>query len=221
MKFSLKRLYVVLCSMLLIGTPNFDLQAQKMERAEILMVDGKTKKGYIEYKNELKKIPVLKYHKSRKADVVKITPEEVEEFTVNKHLFKSAEVSVESSSHRKKELSPSKEPVFRTDHAFLLAVVEGPKSLYYYKDDAGKEHFLIKEDGEYKTLVYKKYADYFGTVIRMRENRMYIGQLAQYLKTDDWRVDFSSYTYDISKLKELFLFYYRVNGLEPDYIDAG
>ncbi len=193
--------------------------AQKIAEAEIVMEDGMTKKGYIEFRHELKKYPVLRYREDKAAPVQKIKPIQVKQFKVKDYFFRSARVAVESSSNQKTQLSDRKEPVYRVDNAFLLVVVEGPKSLYFYKDHEGKDHFLIKEDGEYRALINKKYADYFGPVIRVKENKSYVSQLAQYLKTDHWRVDFSAYEYNIERLRSLFQKYYQVNRLELEYVN--
>lgn len=194
------------------------LTGQNLERVEIQMEDGSVKKGLLDFKSELKALPELKYYKNRDADMIKILAADVKSFSVGGFNFFKANVEVESSSERKKELSNKKDPIMRMDAAFLLPIVEGPKSLYYYQDAKGKEHLLIQKEGKYEALIYKKYADYFGSVIRMRQYRKYVGQLSQYLATDDWRVDFTSYQYELDKIKELFLFYYRVNGLEPSYV---
>jgi hypothetical protein len=195
------------------------LSQKNLERVEIVYKDGKTTKGLIEFKNEQKNLDFLKFYKSKNAEMTKIYPIEVKRFKVANHQYFSALVDIEISPFRKKNLDNNKTPKMEKQQVFLMKVIEGPKSLYFFKAKNGKEHFFILEEGRINTLVHKDYAEYFGTVIRVKENRFYVGQLINYLATEGWNPDFTSYTYTYGKMKELFLFYYRFNEIEPDYID--
>ena len=120
------------------------LVAQELERVEIRMKDGSVMKGLIPFKSELRNLSDFNFYKNRNVDPIKINPTGIDSLKINNFSFVCAEISVESSSNRKKELSNKKDPIMRTDHAFLLPIVTGPKSLYYYKDKEGKEHFVFK-----------------------------------------------------------------------------
>ncbi len=218
MNFQTKPNHIIFLLFLFFISSNGLLSQKNLEKVTIEFVDGSSKKGLIEFKDPLSNFSTLKYYKSKSSKVEKINSSEIKSMTLKNITYFGANVEVESSSDRKNQLDSEKTPKLRKDYGLILPIIEGQKSLYFYKDIDKKDHFFIKEDGVITTLIYKKYADYFGPVIRMKENRTYIGQLSKYLYTDDWLVDFTSYTYDIGKLKELFLFYYRVNGIDPDFI---
>ena len=95
---------------------------------------------------------------------------------------------------------------------FLLTVVSGPKSLYYYTDNV--DHFYItSDDGSYQLLTYRKFKDLDNNVATIKS---YTGQLKTYFLNCSQVSD--NLKYKSSDLRRAFLSYYDCIGKNPEYI---
>ncbi len=131
------------------------------------------------------------------------------EFGVNGNLYTSAIIKSEISSSNVQDLEASPNLNLTTDTCFLQILVRGPKCLYYYLTDNGKEQFYILNTTSIDLLVYKKYIkDPFSTATIL-ENKRFIGQLSIYLQDcPSLRTNLNSASYTKNSLERIFLKYY-------------
>jgi hypothetical protein len=140
---------------------------------------------------------------------------DIKGFGVFDEIYESAIIQTENSPVSTMELNYNRELDIRTDTAFLQAVVKGVKSLYFYKNNLGKEQFYIRYDTGYELLVYKKYLkDEDGRSVII-ENKKYIGQLTIYLgECATIREKLEGAGYQKNSLENIFLSYYKCTRAE-------
>ncbi len=127
-------------------------------------------KGYIIDNNDNKTICFIKNmdwrnnptrfeYKISESSEVKIGDlNSVKEFGVdNVSKFIRQQVNIDRSSESLTKLSNTKAPIFNEEVLFLNVFIEGPASLYFYKDGDLKRFFFDTGDKKIKQLIYKSY----------------------------------------------------------------
>lgn len=109
------------------------------------------------------------------------TPEDIDGFFYKEELFVSAKVTNEISPLNLNDVEADSKLKLEKDTVFLMQLIKGNKSLYFYENKAGKEQFYIKVDGGYDLLIHKKYVVEVNGKKVTQENKNYMGQLAVYL----------------------------------------
>ena len=211
----MKRLNLsLILAILLSGTQLFG--QKNFKQGAIIKTNGDTIEGWI---NPIKTVgsPILIYYNaSQEGGTLEYFPGDILGFTVGDESYVSSAVTVEGSPFQLEELPASPDLKWRTDTAFVKRVISGPKSLYHYRDQKGKDHYFISNNDSLETLVYKKYIKRiqrlgfqrsYDTII---ENKKYKGQLALYLqecKTIGDKVN--SAIYSTKSLSKVFNYYYK------------
>jgi hypothetical protein len=97
----------------------------------------------------------------------------------------------------------------------LQTLFKGKKSLYYYKNSAGRENFYIETDRGFELLVYKQYLIRNENRDLVAENKTYLGQLLIYLDNcSSIQPLIHDVSYNKKSLNRLFEFYYSCSGSE-------
>lgn len=176
-KISLKS---VILSFLMCVSTQFLFSQENFIPGWVISLNGDTIRGTIDYQFWVVNPTTIKFQKDSKAAKIKYTPTEIKKFSVYGELYISAivqsEIGIVTSFENLSELK------MKTDTTFLQTIIEGPKSLYHYKNSDKKDQFYIKEDGKIVLLIYKKYYKKKGGNTELVENSKYKGQLAFYLK---------------------------------------
>jgi hypothetical protein len=163
------------------------LFSQTDEPAFIVQFEGDTIRGRIEYGRWELNPEVIQFKKDAGSQPISYTPSQIRAFSVAGQAYESGIVQVDVSPYKIEQLSIYPEPDYRADTVFLRSLVRGAKDLLYLKDQKGKVHFYVQDDG-YKPLLYKQYvrAVYVphlqGFKKSIFENNSYKGQLALFLK---------------------------------------
>lgn len=194
---------VLLCQM-------HDTFGQKnLSSGYVIQTNGDTLSGFIDYRNWGKNPKQVTFKASKSANAIGYTPLDIVEFGVADECYKGAIVQTEISPFRTNELTNDKEPNFRTDTVFLQTMIQGPKSLFHYKTQAGKDQFYIEENDNYTFLLQKKYVKEVRGKRTMAENKAYLSELLNYL--DDCptiNAKIKELKYTKKELEKLFVAYY-------------
>ncbi|MEZ4687270.1 MAG: hypothetical protein R3B47_14740 [Bacteroidia bacterium] len=106
----------------------------------------------------------------------------------------------------------------RKDTAFLLALVEGPKSLYQYVDRMGVEHFFIRNESGFKALIDHHYLAFHDGLTSKVRREYYKKELFDYLEGCGSLMEILEKSdYKQKNLISLFEDYYACNKENPDY----
>ena len=182
----------------------------------IISLSGDTIQGFIDYRNWEKNPKQINFKESMNGEKVIYMPTHINSFSTNNEIYLGAIVKTEISPYQSNALEYDTKLNFATDTCFLQTMINGVKSLYYYKNKSGREYFYIKEASEFKLLVQKKY-------LKMEklkgkrvvfENKKYIGQLSIYFKDCALIQSKLKHTeYTKKSLEKLFNYYYDSNHL--------
>ncbi|MCK4664318.1 MAG: hypothetical protein KAT68_15725 [Bacteroidales bacterium] len=173
----------------------------------IITLKGDTLQGFIDYRN-WEKNPNKIYFKDNIRQF-SFTPNEIKLFSVQDEVYVSAIVKTEVSPNKTIYLEFASELKTKFDTIFLQTMIQGVKSLYYYKNSNGKENFYIKQNMEYDLLVYKKYLKKQKGKNVITENKKYTGQLMLYLHDcPSIQSKLRNTEYNQKSMENLFLFYY-------------
>lgn len=208
---------------LLIGSLFFQIangQANYLP-GHIITLDSDTLKGFIDYRNWDKNPDNISFVTVIGDPGKMYRPLQIESFQVNNEIYLSEIVETETSPKDTERLNSFFELNIRIDTTFLRTLVDGPKSLYYYKNNLGIENFYIRENNIVQLLAYKKYRKSIDSKIAVAENRGYVGQLSTYLKNCSPGTDAIRKTaYDNPDLIKLFEAYYNCKGSSPFYLST-
>lgn len=177
----------------------------------IVKINGDTLRGSIRYRRWDKNPRSIVF--SWEGRQVDYHPGAIRAFFVADEHYESGVVDVDTSPVQLRDLTENREPVFVRDTVFLQSLFRGQKNLLYLKDQDGKEHFYIDDDG-FKPLVYKRFIRVFESMeglIRKftEENKDYQKQLFFYLTgcpAIQRKIEASSY--QASSLTRLFSDYH-------------
>jgi hypothetical protein len=175
----------------------------------IVSAQGDTLRGLIDYRNWEHNPNKLFFKAQANAAKECYTPLAIKEFAVANEIYEGAIVETEVSRDDLYNMDTTKTLKIKVDTSFLQAIVRGPKSLYYYKNDYGKEFFYIKENSKFTLLAYKKFLTYYDLNQKIEEVNTYIGQLAVYLNDCPVLYQYlGNINYTSRSLEKLFRQYY-------------
>lgn len=193
--------------------------------ATIVTIDGRSLTGEIDYRNWQKTPSTILFRTDKSSEPRNYTVDDLQSFKVSGDVYKRAIVDIMERRDDLAHLSQGSAMDTRKDTVFLLTIVTGPKSLYYYNDNVN--HFYIENESGYEWLRFKRYKlkeevlvasenyaptsqQYIGT------NREYIGQLREYLK--DCSNLSNDIKYEVKNLRSAFTSYYDCRGMSPEYL---
>jgi hypothetical protein len=169
----------ILCAQLFFFGCQMVFSQENYLTGNIVEINGDTVHGYIDYRKWDFNPENISFKENLSSNEIKYTPLDIKGFSVLNEKYESALVNIEISPMDISNLDNNPNPELESKVAFLQAIIQGRKSLYYYKNNERKEFFYIKNDSVYELLNYKKYLnDQNG---KISENKRFIGQLTIYL----------------------------------------
>lgn len=178
-----------------------------------------TVKGYIDYKNWEKNPDKIRFKRTQEAQPEIYRPLDIVAFGVSDEIFVSAIVESEYSLLVISELIFDSRENLKTDTTFLHTLLKGEKSLYYFKNRAGRENFYIMTDSGYNLLVYRKHLKKVDENKIVVENNKYVGQLLIYLQNCPAISErIKTVSYKTKSLLKLFRSYYTCTSTEASYV---
>lgn len=190
---------------------NAAFSQKNYQTGSVVTLAGETLSGEIDYKNWKKTPEKILFRKDKSSASVSYGVNDITSFTVSDDVYKRAIIEIVEREDELSKLRIGDSFPTRTDTVFLLTVVSGPKSLYYYTDNV--DHFYItNDDGSYQLLNYRKFKDADQNVAVIK---FYISQLKDYFK--NCSVVSNNLKYNAGALRRTFLSYYDCTGKNPDY----
>lgn len=183
----------------------------------VIELNGDTLNGLIDYRNWGKSPEKINFQGPGGEEQL-YSPSQIRAFGVEDERYVSAVVDTEISPVQSGKILPEPQLRLETDTAFLQTMISGPRSLYYYKDEDGKEHFYIRKDGAFELLIYKKYSEQVDGEKVIKEIREYAGQLREYLSDcPDIVSETKNADYRKGSLEKVLLAYYDCTAEEMDF----
>ena len=186
----------------------------------VISLEGDTLKGYIKYGNWEMSPEKISFWTNQDEEASDFNATEIKMFSVANDEYISAIVKYDDASYKIENLPTNPNFNYRTDTLFLLTLVKGDKSLFYYNDKNERRKLFIKNDSGYIWLEYRKYLmkDEEG-LTDMVTTSGFIIQLAHYLidcnKLDQ---EISEAEYSREYLTQLFNDYYKCSGHSYEFI---
>ncbi len=196
--------------------PSFSSFAQENFRPGYLVgLNGDTVRGFIDYRDQDRNISFKSELESAKTVHY---PTTISGFTVADQIYISAIVETEKSGYTKDNLDIEGKFNIQSDTAFLQVLLNGEKSLYYYRNSIGKPSFYLGKAGSFELLLYKQFTRAEGGSYQIFENKMFLGQLHAYLnECPGIESKVKSGKYERKSLEKLFLYYYKCTNTEVEY----
>ena len=221
------RKFVIVSLLVILLTDTFFCQ-ENFQRGYIITQSGDTARGYIDYRNWSKNPLSIAFKLNTEDTVItaRYMPHQIRKFSVAGEMYESAQVEIDISPYKVEEIDFSSEYKMKQVNAFLLVLIEGEKSLYYLKDEFGKEHYMIMQDTVFKSLLMKKYlvivAEKQHLLLDERyfmiTNEKYKSQLHEYfIDCPFLQKKINDTEYKTKSLVELFEDYYRCVNLPVLY----
>ncbi len=211
-----KRISIFLILLFLVAAP-YAYSQENFLPGYVIELDGDTIKGLIDYRNWGKNPEKISFQQAGGEERL-YTPSQIQGFGVEDELYLSAVVDTEISPLQSGKILPEPQLRLKTDTAFLQTMISGPKSLYYYMDKDGKEHFYIGKDGAFTLLIYKKYSEQVDGGKVIKEIREYTSQLREYLSDcPDLTSETKNADYRKGSLEKVLLAYYDCTAEEMDF----
>ncbi|RAK68187.1 outer membrane beta-barrel protein [Hymenobacter edaphi] len=149
--------YRLAALLLLSGAASLTARAQtNYQPGYVLSLSGDTVRGTVDFR-QWNQNPTRIDFRPAAGEPKNYGPADIRGFGVAAERYESAVVQVEGSPYKIGELPKSPALLMRRDEAFVRVLVSGPKSLYYYQDRNGKEHFFIRQDGALELLLHKQF----------------------------------------------------------------
>lgn len=206
----MKEMILLLCGCMTLFTAH--AQSDKSySPGYVVKMDGDTVRGSIRYQRWDKNPRKILFRVGDRES--EYHPIAIRAFFAGGEHYESALVDVDTSPVQLHELNENREPTFVKDTVFLQCLFRGEKKLLYLKDQKGREHFYIDDNG-FKPLVYKKYIRIFESMqglIRkfMDENKDYHKQLFSYLSNcPEIQKKIEASSYQTGSLTRLFSEYH-------------
>jgi hypothetical protein len=195
----------------------FSFGQKNIQPGYIITLSKDTVKGFIDYRNWEKNPHSIAFSANQLAKPIYYSPNEIKVFEVGNELYVSANVKMDDSPFKVEDLSIDMKYNYIQDTVFLLNLVQGEKSLYFFKDSKSKEHFFIENNHDFDLLIYKrslKY-DYLGSRY-MYEDKRYLGQLDIFLHDcASLQGKLRNTIYERKSLVTLFNYYYKCTNKQP------
>jgi len=204
----MKNIFLITCLSLI----SYTTFAQKnFQPGSVVKLNGETITGEINYKNWKKTPEKIVFRQEKNSASVSYGVEDISSFSVADDIYKRAIVDIVEREDDLSKLKIGDSFPSRVDTVFLLTIVSGPKSLYYYTDNV--DHFYItNDDGTFQLLTFRKFKDGQGNVATIK---FYISELKAYLK--NCAVMSENIKYKFTDLRKAFLSYYDCVGRDPEY----
>ncbi|MEM9981403.1 MAG: hypothetical protein AAF734_02830 [Bacteroidota bacterium] len=202
--------HYLLASCMLVGLfTSFTAAGQKnFVGGYIISLEDDTLRGMIDFRNS-EKNPSQVLFKQR-GQIEKYSPQEIRQFGVKGEVYVSASIEKEISPDYLSELNALPDVKLEKDTVFLQSIIEGDKSLYFFKSEKRKDNFYIEEDGTYTLLLHKRYFKEINGKKIISHNRSYISQLSAYLQDcTQLNQSLSKTEYSLKSLRKLFEAYYE------------
>jgi hypothetical protein len=196
---------------LLALTCNLVLSQKNYRPGSVVTLNGEKITGEIDYKNWKQTPEKIVFRKDASSAGVSYGVNDISSFSVSDDMYRRAIVEIVEREDELNKLRIGDSFPSRTDTVFLLALVSGPKSLYYYTDNV--DHFYItNDDGNFELLNYRKFKDVNQNVATIK---FYLSQLKAYFS--NCSVVSNNLKYNPSDLRKTFLSYYDCIGKGPEY----
>ena len=160
----------------------------------IIQKEG-TRHGLLSHSGFGKESKLLYFKETENSVSTSYTPKSIDGFFYEGELYESAVINTEVSVFDMSNLDDGAELRFERDTVFLIQLVKGEKSLYFFNNRVNKVQFYIKIKSEYELLLYKRYMLEGEGKRVVYENNKYIGQLGVYM------MDCPEIINDLKKLK--------------------
>ena len=178
----------------------------------IVTLSGDTTKGFIVFSDKTYNPKSIGFKTSSEDAGKTYTASGLKSFGVEDKNFEAATISVTDIAPGPEKFGYDKEPRYRTDTTFLETLFDGLKSLYYYNDRDGREHFYIKNESGYTLLLFHQYLkDSLGGTVFVPV-KQYISQLSAYLNCGSVKEQLLSLDYKENPMINLFQKYYQLCG---------
>lgn len=166
--------------------------------------------GFVDYRNWSVNPSQIMFKLEINDKPALLKPVDIIEFKVDKEIYVSGIINAEVSSLQTDKLNENPQLEISVDTIFLQTLFEGPKSLYYYKSDSGRENFYVRKNDTFDLLVYKKYLKQQDSKSLIIENKKYIGQLILYFNEgENMNTKIKNTLYNQNSLISLFQYYYK------------
>ncbi|MBL7737187.1 MAG: PorT family protein [Chitinophagaceae bacterium] len=183
----------------------------------LISLQGDTLNGYINYKDWTAAPKQIVFRESLNGADAVYTALSIRSFWVDGKFYAGSIVQADRTPTAVSELSYSPEYNFVADTVFLEGLMVGGKSLFYYRDKDGLDHFYIQKDDGYTLLLFKKYLRDIPSQNINRaivSDNTYISQLIEYLDgCPDLQDRIKNTDYGFNSLVDLFKRYYGCRNL--------
>lgn len=180
---------------------------------------GDTLKGMINYYGWTNPKPKISFIEEGKDTAVVLTPNRISGFETGGNKYRSAAVKTEMTLNNIELLVSNPNLRLANDTVFLRLIVQGEKSLWFFRNKVHNDQFYIDENGSQTLLIYKKYLKESAyNTNTVGENKGYLNQLKHYF-SDCESLDnqLQNTKYSESSLVELYNQYYKCTGAEKVY----
>jgi len=211
-----KSLLILLLASLVVS--QITLAQKNLQPGAVITSRGDTLKGFIDYRNWEKNPIAIDFYQTRDTNPVTYSPQQLRNFKVSGETYFSAVVTIDDSPYRTEEIKEGVKFNYITDTVFLLSLVDGEKSLFYYMDLKGKQHFFIPGNSGFDLLLHKNYLrkDPKTGVLKEAQNLTFVGQLNLYLKDcSSIQSKLAAVKYNRKSLLELYQYYYLTTKGKP------
>jgi len=209
MRYYLVGIFFILMSGLLTVESTF---AQKnIQPGYIVNLSNDTVRGFIDYKNWDKNPDKIDFYTSAETAATEYQPVQLKSFAVSGETYVSAVVEMDDSPYRTEDLKEGIKYNIITDTVFLLTLVKGEKSLYYFMDNKAKVHFYIPGSKGFELLLFKQYLrrDEITGDLKVAKIVTFAGQLNLYLQDcSSIGTKLKLLKYERKSLVNLFQYYY-------------
>jgi hypothetical protein len=213
-----KLILFLLCASALIGQ---SYAQSNYQPGYIVGLNGDTIRGLIEYERWDRNPRKVSFKPTSGSTSLIYYPTQITSFSVSGEIYEGGIVDVDTSPVKLRDLDESPLPSYVKDSVFLLSLMGAEKSLLFLKDQTGKVHFFIKQNGEYPPLLYKQYTGRTETSSKViAENTGYKGTLALYLKDcSDIQQKLRNIMYTQAAITKLFRYYYECTSSAVRYTE--
>lgn len=147
-----------------------------------ISLQGKTIEGYIKNDDWNSNPDSFKFRTTIDGETQILDINAAKEFGLdNLAKYIKVKVDIDQSSDNVSTLSRTKDPVWKTETAFVKTLIEGKASLYKFEDSGLKKYLFQFDDNEIKQLVYKKY--FSGGKEDVFKNNLYRRTLGEFFIT--------------------------------------
>lgn len=181
----------------------------------IITLQDDTIKGFIDFRRWEANPYNVDFKNNLESDVIQYSPLDIKAFSVSDENYIGGIYEKEASPSRARSLDFEAKLNIAIDTVFLRTIVDGPKSLYYFKDKELHDNFYIRKKDTYELLLFKEYLKRQDGKDNVVQSKKYIGQLLLYLgDTPGIQSKINRTKYNLSSLEGLFVDYYRL--AEPE-----